>query len=196
MFEFLEPEPWYKRLGRGAFLVLTPMAFMLFLLRGRETVIYVSLDPFWISNYAPSSLPTFVAEIVSYGYYQGTGAALLLAAVSAVVCWHTRRSRAAAGSGLVWYLPAFVAGIEAMRHARLLGSRHGFTELPTFGELRIDWLIAASASIALVLACAGLGSVFARLARNSARVPLAVAPLILSVAAGWCAVLSLLWLVA
>jgi len=196
MFKFLEPEPWCRRWSRGLFFFLTPIVFIVPLLRGREAVVYVSTDPFSISNYVPSSLPTFVAEVVGYGYYQGTGAALLLAAVSAAFCRRTRRTQTPRGSGLVWYLPAFVAGIEAMRHAHLLGSRHGFTTLPTMDQLRADWLVAAAASISVVVACTALGIVFAKLARNSGRVPLAMVPMLLSVAAGWCAVLSVVWLVA
>ena len=193
MFAFLEPEPWYKRWARGAFLFVTPLVFLPFLLRGRPSVIYISNDPFWISNYLPSSLPTFFAELVSYDYYQGTAAALFLAVVCATVCNRSRRGRTWKGPGLVWYLPAFVAGIEAMRHARLLGSRHGFTEVVTAAQLRRDWLTAGIASMCLVVACVLLGLVFAKAARDSTRVPLATVPLVLSVAGGWYAFLSLVW---
>ena len=194
MFEFLQPEPWYRRWGRGLFLVLTPLVFVLFTLRGRESEIYVSFDPFWISNYQPSRLPTFFAELFAYGYYEGTAAALLLAATSTVACRRSRRNRKWVGPGVVWYLPAFVAGAEGMRHLLLLGSRHGFTEAPGIDQLRRESLTAAFASISLVLFCLVLGAVFARLARDSSKVPFAAVPVVLSVAVAWCGILRiLLW---
>jgi hypothetical protein len=196
VFEFLVDEPWYKRWARGAFIVLTPVAFLLFLLRGREAVIYVSMEPFWLSNYAPSTLPTFFAELLSYGYYLGTAAALVLAFVAALTLRRRRPVPRRSGNSLVWYLPAFVAGVEAMRHAQLLGQRHGFTDLPTQDQLQTTWLIAAAASVALVVVCVVLGVVFAKLARDSSRVPFATVPVVLSVVCGWYALLSLLWPVA
>lgn len=188
MFEFLEAEPRYRRWGREAFLLVTPLLFILFLLRGHPSLIVVSEEPFWIGNYQPSSLPTFFAEIVSYGYYEGTAAALLLALVCAVVSGRSRRTRTPQPAE-VWYLPAFVAGIEAMRHARLLGSRHGFTEMPTFEQLTRDWLAAGAASLSVVVFCALLGVVFARVARARTEFPLVIVPVILSVVGGWYAVL-------
>lgn len=121
MLEVIETEPRYKRWGRGAFFVLTPLAFIPFLLRGRQAAVFVSDNPFWISNHLPSSLPTFLGEIVSYGYYQGTVAALLLPLVVSGICHRCRPVPTRKRPSLVWYLPAFAAGIEAMRHAYLLG---------------------------------------------------------------------------
>src|SRR5262245_48824775 len=139
MFEFLRPEAWHTRWARSLFFVLTPIVFGGYLLRGRSSVLYVSLDPFWVSNYPQSSLPGFLAELTAYGYYTGTAAAVLLALICAVQCHRWRTADRTPGPSLVWYLPAFVAGIEAMRHARLLGSRHGFIgHLPTISELRLQ----------------------------------------------------------
>ena len=192
MFESVDAEPRYRRWSRRAFVLLTPLAFLLLLFRGRPSTIYVSLDPFWIGNYSPSALPTFFAEIASYGYYVATPAALMLAAFCAVVRARSYRPGRRARLDLVWYLPAFVAGIEAMRHASLLGSRHGFTEMPGLGQIREDWLVAASASISVVVLSAAFGVLFAKIARDSTRVPLTIVPVILSVVAGWFAQLSAL----
>ncbi|MGZ5442966.1 MAG: hypothetical protein ACXW5U_13010 [Thermoanaerobaculia bacterium] len=191
MFDVIETEPRYMRWSRRAFLVATPLVFIPFLLRGRSAVIYVSDNPFSISNNRPFSLPTFFAEVISYGYYEGTAAALLLALVGALIRRRSRRRRISSGAGLVWYLPAFAAGVEAMRHASLLGSRHGFTDMPTFNELWRGWVTAGVASVSVVLVCVLLGMVFSRMARDSTRLPVAAVAVTLSVAGGWCGVLSL-----
>jgi len=195
MFEFVSPEPWYGRLGRAACPVIIIVVFVAYLLRGRSTTIYISSDPFWASNYLPSSLPPFLAELIGYGYYHGTVAALVLAVIYAV---HRRRSchaRRQKGAELVWYLPAFAAGLEAVRHAGLIGSRHGYTFAPTVGELRTVLLSAQAASVAAVLVCVAVGAALARVARDRARIPLAMLPLGLSVAAVWVP-LVMLWPVA
>ena len=195
MFELTQPEPRYRRWSRGAFLVLTPLIFVVVLLRSRPAIIHVSFDPFWIGNYSPSGLPGVLAEIFSYGYYLATAAALLLASVCAVVLHPSRRERATVGPGIVWYLPAFVAGIEAMRHASLLGSRHSFTAMPTLVDIRTEWLLASTASVLLVLVCVTMGCVFAKVARDNWSIPFTIVPVVLSILAGWFAQLSLLWLV-
>ena len=196
MFEFVDAEPRYKQWGRSAFIILTPLVFALLLFRGHSSKIYVSYDPLWIGNYVPSGLPAFLAEIVSYGYYVATPAAVLLAAACAVARGRHHRPLKQEGAGLVWYLPAFVAGIEAMRHAHLLGSRHGFTEVTTFEQIREDWFVAAIASVSVVVLSAAFGVLFARIARDSTKVPFTIVPVILSVVGGWFAQLSLLWMVA
>lgn len=66
--------------------------------------------------------------------------------------------------------------------------------MPTLSQLRADWTIAAAASLCLVVLCVLLGLAFAKIARDSTRLPLAIVPVILSVAVGWCAFLSLVWL--
>jgi hypothetical protein len=192
MFDFVKPEPWYTRVGRGVFPVITPIVFIAYSLRGRPSTIYLSMDPFWISNYLPSSLPPFLAELIGYDYYVGTVAALLLGLICAVLRRRSPRSRCEKSVELVWYLPAFVAGLEATRHTRLIGSRHGFTFAPTVDELRASLLAAFAASVVVVLSCVALGVVFARVAGDRTRIPVVMLPLGLSVAANWLAVVGIL----
>ncbi|HEV7239173.1 MAG TPA: hypothetical protein VGQ36_08020 [Thermoanaerobaculia bacterium] len=173
---------------------LVPLIFVALFLRGRPANIYVSDDPFWIGNYSPSALPNFAAEIVSYNYYLATAAALLLAFGCAVVLRRARR-RCAVESRLVWYLPAFVAGIEAVRHAWLLGSRHSFTVAPTPPDMREEWFAASLASVFVVVLCVVLGRLFSGVARENGRIPWTVAAVVLCAIAAWCAQLSVVWLV-
>lgn len=192
MFDTVIPvESRFLRWGRRTFLLMTPLVFVPFLLRPRESTIYVSDEPFAISNYTPSLLPGFFAEIVSYGYYEGTAAALLLSMIAAAIARHSRRGRTSSGVGLVWYLPAYAAGLEAMRHATLLGSRHGFTDMPSFDELQQDWVIASVASLLVVMFCVLFGVACSRVARQGTRLPLAAVAVIASVASAWFAVLTL-----
>jgi hypothetical protein len=193
MFEFMRPEPNYRRWGRGGFVLLVPLIFVALLLRGRAGTIYISPDPFWIGNYEPSALPSFAAEIVSYNYYVATAAALLLAFGGAMFA--RRTGGAPAQSRLVWYLPAFVGGIEAVRHAWLLGSRHSFTVAPSASEIRSEWVVASLASLSVVVVAVVLGRIFSEAARAKGPFPGTVLAVVLSVGVAWCAQMLVVWLV-
>jgi hypothetical protein len=138
-----------------------PILLVGWLLTPRESIIYVSQEPFSIEiNTLRPSLHPILGELLAQ--YRVTGLALIVMIMVTAVS-HVRRTNAVRSLSLL--LPTYVAAIEACAHFSWVGRRHSFTAMPTLQQLRRDFHAAAAASVVAVVATVIIAAVLARKCR-------------------------------
>ncbi len=177
-----------QRLARAIWWLGVPLAFLGWLLAPRESVIYVSSEPFSIEvNTLRSTLPPILGELAAA--YRVTAAALVLL-IAVTVASHVRRTRAVRAATLL--LPAHVAAFEACLHFAWVGRRHSITHMPSYEELHQQFHTAAIASVLAVVLALVVAAVLVRACpaargdRPSRRLLSGLAPLV-SVVLVWAA---------
>lgn len=190
MLESIARPSLLRRAGRTIVGIGVPAFFLVRLLAPFRSVIYVSWEPFEIeTNTIPSRLPALAAEVV-YGY-PNTLLAIAVMLVALVIRWHRVRNRRVAPVWLpVCFLPAYVFGIEAVKHIRAVSRRHYWTSHPP--DLRTEASTAFAGSVTVLLLTLLAGSLVAaalghRQTKGGAAlsIPPVVLAIVLSVGLDW-----------
>jgi len=130
--------------------IAVPVVFGARLLEPFQSVIYISRNPFQVeSNTLQSGLPRVAAEVL-YSYPTTFLACGVLILSVGVAEWSQRAKRRAAPVWLpVIYLPAFVFGIEAVKHIRAISRRHYWVANPPSPAVEVTRGMVASAFVFL-----------------------------------------------
>jgi hypothetical protein len=155
-------ETIWLRAARTIWWFGTPIVLLGWLLTPRESVIYVSHEPFSIeTNTLRTTLHPVISELLAG--YRVTGIALTLMVVITTLS-HVRRTHGVRTLSLL--LPTYVAAIEACVHFSWFGRRHYFTSAPSLQELRYDFQFTAAASVIAVAGSVIIAAVLAKWCRE------------------------------
>lgn len=182
MLESIVRPSLLRRACRAIVGIGVPAFFLVRLLAPFRSVIYVSWEPFEIeTNTIPSRLPALAAEVL-YGY---PNTLLALGVLLAALGFRCRRVRGQRGA-VVWlpvcFLPAYVFGIEAVKHIRAVTRRHYWTSDPP--DLRTETSTAFAGSVTVLLLTLLAGSLAAAALghwRTKGGVALSIPPVVLAI---------------